>query len=144
MKKVINGKVYDTDKAELIATADHDNIKHGYTKDAPYETQSLYRKKTGEFFLYAPNGSTQMHNIRQHEYKSYGGFFPLTYEDAKIWAERELTAEKWEEIFGDPEDDDSRVSLNLSMSASEADTIKKAAAQAGITVSAYIVHRCVE
>ena len=142
MKRIINGKVYDTDKAALIATADHENIKHGYTKDAPHETQSLYRKKTGEFFLYAPNGSTQMQNIRQHEYKSYGGFFPLTYDETKIWAERELDAEKWEEIFGDPEDG-TTVVTSVSMAASDLEAIKRNAAQAGMTVSAYIVSKCV-
>lgn len=143
MKKIINGKVYDTEKAELIATADHENIKFGYAKDAPHETQSLYRKKTGEFFLYAPNGSTQMHNIRQHEYRSYGGFFPLSYEEAKIWAERELTAEKWEEIFGDPEDDNSTVQTVITMPAVKLAKIKQEAAKAGMTVSAYIVSKCI-
>lgn len=142
MKRIINGKVYDTDKAELIATADHENIKHGYTKDAPHETQSLYRKKTGEFFLYAPNGSTQMQNIRQHEYKHSGGFFPLTYEETKIWAERELTAEKWEEIFGDPEDNGT-IRTTISTTTAEMEIIKRNAAQAGMTVSAYIVSKCV-
>ena len=144
MKRVINGKVYDTDKAELIATVDHKNIKYGFSNDAPHETQSFYRKKTGEFFVYAPHGSLMARNIFQHDYDRYasGGFFPLTYQQAQKWAEHELSAEKWEEIFGDPEDDNSRVSLNLSMSAAEADTIKKAAAQAGISVSAYIVEKC--
>lgn len=141
MKKVINGKVYDTEKAQFIADAHHDNIKDA---DGKSLKQWLYKKKTGEFFVQAEGVAIELQNIFQHGYRPNAIIYPLTYEQAQRWAERELTAEQWESIFGDPEDDDSRVSLNLSMSAAEAEIIKKAAAQAGMTVSAYIVMRCAE
>ena len=46
MKKIINGKRYDTSTAILIGSA---RYSHG---DLEYLTEELYRKKTGEFFLY--------------------------------------------------------------------------------------------
>ena len=56
------------------------------------------------------------------------------------WAEKKLDADEYEEIFGAISDDDSRTSLNLSISAVAAETARRAAAQAGLTVSAYIEH----
>ena len=141
MKKVINGKVYDTDKAQCVAQAHHDNIMDA---DGKSLKQWLYQKKTGEYFVCAIGAAITLQNIYQHGYKPNAGIYPLTYEQAQKWAERELTAEKWEEIFGDPEDDDSRVSVNLSMAAKEAEIIKRNAAKSGMTVSAYIVMRCAE
>lgn len=41
-------------------------------------------------------------------------------------------------IFGEPQEDDSRQSVNISLSAQKAAQLKQAAAKAGMTVSAYI------
>lgn len=46
MKKIINGKMYNTETAEFI-----DSYESGYPKDFAYVYEALYRKKTGEFFL---------------------------------------------------------------------------------------------
>ena len=96
MKKIIKGRVYDTEKATFVARADHENII-----DAAGNTckQALYRKKTGEFFVHLEGTSTTLHNIFQHDYRQGRGIYPLTYEQAAKWAESELTAEKWEVIF---------------------------------------------
>ena len=141
MKKIINGKVYDTNKAQLIAEAHHpDRIEYATGKGLQ---QWLYQKKTGEYFLHADGATSDLANILD-EYRPGKRVYPLTYEQAQRWAERELTAEQWEEIFGDPEDDDTQVSVNLSMTAKAANTLKQNAAKAGMTVSAYIVMRCAE
>lgn len=141
MKKIINGKVYDTEKAQLIAESHHDNIKDA---DGKSLKQWFYRKKTGEFFVHAEGSVIELQNIFQDGYKPNAGIYPLTYEQAQKWAERELSADQWESIFGDPEDDDTQVSVNLSMTAKKANILRQNAAQAGMTVSAYIVHRCAE
>jgi hypothetical protein len=141
MKKVINGKVYDTDKAKLIAEAHHDNIKDA---DGKSLKQWLYRKKTGEFFVYVDGAALELQNIFQHGYKPNAGIYPLTYEQAQRWAERELTADQWENIFGDPEDDETKVAVNLSMTSKEANILKQNAAKADMTVSSYIVMKCTE
>lgn len=141
MKRVIKGKVYDTDKAQLIAEAHHDNIKGAGGKSLK---QWFYRKKTGEFFVQVEGAAIELQNIFQNGYKPNAGIYPLTYEQAQRWAEKELTAEQLETIFGDPEDDETKVAVNLSMTAKESEIIKRSAAQAGMSVSSYIVMKCTE
>ena len=143
MKKVINGKVYDTSKAKLIAEAHHpDCIEYATGKGLQ---QWLYQKKSGEFFVHADGAAIELQNVLPSgEYRPGKSIYPLTYQQAQRWAERELTAEQWESIFGDPEDDDTQVSVNLSMTAKAANTLKQNAARAGMTVSAYIVMKCAE
>lgn len=135
MKKIINGKVYDTGKATFVARADHENII-----DATGNTckQALYRKKTGEFFVHLESGtSITLHNIFQHDYRQGRGIYPLSYDQAAKWAESELTAEKWEEIFGDPEDDED-ITICIRISATAAAKLKREAAKNGITQAAQI------
>lgn len=139
MKKVINGKVYNTEKAKLIAEAHHDNIKDA---DGKSLKQWMYQKKTGEYFIYAIGAAIELQNIFQHGYKPNAGIYPLTYDQAQKWAERELSADQWESIFGDPEDDDTQVAVNLSMTTKQANELKQSAAKAGLTVSAYILTKC--
>lgn len=141
MKKIINGKVYDTEKAQLIAEAHRpDHIEYATGKGLQ---QWLYQKKTGEYFLHADGATSDLANILD-EYRPGKNIYPLTYEQAQKWSERELTAEKWEEIFGDPEDDDTTIRTTISLTASQTETIKQNAAKAGMTVSAYIAMRCAE
>ena len=53
MKKIINNKVYDTETANYIGSWDN-----GYPgNDFSYLSKSLYRKKTGEYFLYMEGGA---------------------------------------------------------------------------------------
>jgi hypothetical protein len=133
MKKIINNKVYDTDTAMLVARADHDNIK-----DATGNTckQALYRKKTGELFVHLESGtSLTLHSVLQSDYRQGRGIYPLTYEQAKKWAEDELSADIWEHIFGESDED---VALNLIISAAASAKLKKAAAQNGISLRAQL------
>lgn len=141
MKKIISGKVYDTEKAQLIAEVHHDNINDA---DGKSLKQWFYRKKTGEFFVHVEGTALELQNIFQYGYKPNAGIYTLTYEQAQQWAEKELTAEQWEEIFGDPEDDDTNVAVNLSMTSKEANILKQNAAKSGMTVSSYIVMKCTE
>lgn len=136
MKKFINGKVYDTEKATFIARADHDNIKDAYGATCK---QALYRKKTGELFVHLESGtSPTLHSVLQSDYRQGRGIYPLTYEQAKKWAEDELTVETWESIFGDPDESDAAVTLGLNVSAAAAAKLKKAAAQNGVSLRAQL------
>ena len=47
MKRIIDGRRYDTSTAEEIATA-----THGYKSEFSYYEETLYCKRTGEYFLY--------------------------------------------------------------------------------------------
>lgn len=125
MKKIIKNKVYDTDTAQLIKQADHPNITNGEGSCK----QSLYRKKTGDYFLFVDGARTDVfHNLaldnNAHDRESH--IYPLTYEQARAWAESEMTADEWLENF-EPVEDDSLTAFNLTLSASAVSKFRLAA-----------------
>ena len=136
MKKVINGKVYDTETAELVARWSNGQS----TSDFDYCAEDLYRKRTGEFFIHGDGGASSKYAV------SYGNGFwgggekitPLTYEAAQKWAEEHLSGEKYEAIFGEVAEDESKTAVTLSLSAAAVERAKRTAAQKGISLSALI------
>ena len=52
MKKIINGKLYDTDTAKEMGTG----CASCSPRDFHYYSETLYRKRTGEYFLYGEGG----------------------------------------------------------------------------------------
>ena len=97
MKKIINGRMYDTKTATLIGSTGY-----GYPNDFEYWRENLYRKKTGEFFLYGEGGpmSKYSHRTGQNEWSGGEEIIPLTVEEAQEWAEKHLEVEEYEQIFG--------------------------------------------
>lgn len=136
MKKIINGKVYDTGTAELVG-----EWSNGYyANDFSYCSEDLYRKRTGEFFLHGDGGAMSKYAVSNGN-NSWGGgekIIPLTYEAAQKWAEEHLSGEKYEAIFGEIVEDESRTTLTLSLSSATVERAKRTAAQKGISLSALI------
>ena len=62
----------------------------------------------------------------------------ISYDSARQWADDHLTAEQYQTIFGEVVEDDSRTTLLLSLPVATVKKIKQNAAQAGMTVSAYV------
>ena len=141
MKKIIKGKAYNTETSQRIGS-----FESGFQGDIDYVCEELHRKKNGEFFLHAEGGAATSYAVSRGSDGFVGGetILPLTYEEAKRWAERHMTGEDYERIFGMVQEDDSRTVLSISMTTAEAEIIKRNAAQEGMTVSAYIVMRCTE
>ena len=52
MKKVIKGRVYNTETAELVSYSEND-----ITNNLFYVREELYKKRNGEYFLYAEGGA---------------------------------------------------------------------------------------
>jgi hypothetical protein len=110
MKKIINGRRYDTQTAKLV----------GYTSystpgSLDYWSEDLYRKKTGEYFLYGQGGPMSKYSRRTGENEwSFGHEIrPLTLDEAKAWAEKHLDADIFEAIFGKVEEGKVQVSTWL-------------------------------
>ena len=98
MKKIIKGKLYDTDTAKKLAVWSNEY----YPNDFNFCQERLYRKRTGEYFLFGKGGANSGYRER-----CYGGgwtagknIIPLTYEEARQWAEEKLDADEYAEIFG--------------------------------------------
>lgn len=136
MKKIINGKLYNTETARLVGGW----CNAGGWSDFGHIEESLYQKKTGEFFIHGEGGAASKYAKQDGQNSWSGGeaIIPLSYESARKWAEEHLDADEYQSIFGPVEDDDSRSTLLLSLSVSTIERIKREAAKAGVTVSAYI------
>lgn len=136
MKKIISGKVYDTDTAKELGS--WSNIPdYG---DFSHFSETLYHKKTGEFFLYGVGGPMTKYAQAQSQNSWTGGdrIMPMSFQEARRWAEDHLDAREYEEIFGEVSEDGSRVQVCYSLSAAAVETIKRRAAELGISASAYI------
>ena len=136
MKKIINGKVYDTDTARELGSWANMADRRNFSQ---FE-ETLYRKKTGEFFLCGEGGPMTKYAqaVGQNEWSGGSRIMPLDFSEARQWAEEHLDADEYESIFGEVSEDGSRVQVCYSLSAAAAETIKRRASELGITASAYI------
>ena len=101
MKKIIDGRMYNTETATELG-----NFWNGLSaRNFRYLSETLYRKKNGEFFLYGEGGAMTKYS-QLFGNMSCGGeeIIPLTDEQAKHWAEKKLDADEYIEIFGEPEE----------------------------------------
>lgn len=99
MKKIINGKKYDTETAKKIGY-----WSNNYNcSDFNYCAETLYRKKNGEFFVHGEGNAMSKYSVSCGQNSWSGGqeIIPLTEEKAKRWAEKYLTGDEYEEIFGE-------------------------------------------
>lgn len=126
MKKIINGKLYNTETARLVWEL-HDYLPF---TDFNHKEDAIYQKKTGEYFRF--KGS---YEIGQGWIEK---IVPLTYNDAKYYAEINMSTDEYEAEFGKVSEDDSRTTMTISVSAKCAETAKRIAAEKGISVSALI------
>lgn len=101
MVKIINGRKYSTETAKEI-----DSYWNGYSvRDFNHMTETLYQKKTGEFFIHGEGGGLSKYCSHYGTMRGDGeNIVPLTIEEAREWAEKHMTAEKYEEVFGPVEE----------------------------------------
>ena len=140
MKKIINGKMYDTATAKRLGQA------HGggqSFRDFQYWEERLYQKRTGEFFLHGEGGPMTRYaeHIDQNNWSGGERIIPLSVKEAREWAEENLDADDYQEIFGEVSEDGGRTVLSVSLDAATADRIRKVAAEAGMSVSAMIASK---
>lgn len=91
MKKIINGRKYDTETAKVIGKMEYDDLDNPF---GGWYCETLYVKKTGEFFLLGEGGERTAYSLN-------GDIVPITLDTAKAWSEAHLDADKYEEIFGE-------------------------------------------
>lgn len=99
MEKRINGKRFNTETARKLAEWGNN------ADDENQVIESLYRKKSGEFFLHCRGGALvpYLDSLDAQE----GTIKPLTSALAKKWVKNRLTPEAYERIFfTDGEDED--------------------------------------
>lgn len=104
MKKIINGKRYDTETAEYIGSTSWGDGP----SDFNHWSEELYRKRTGEFFLYGEGGANSKYReeISMNSWSGGEKIIPLTDDEAREWAEEYLDAEEYEKLFTVTEEED--------------------------------------
>lgn len=86
MKKIINGKKYDTDTAQQVCC--------GFFGNFNCKSVTLYRKDNGEYF--------EHHELDEFGHREW--IEPVTETEAKRFAEEQMDAEEYEEFFGEVEE----------------------------------------
>ena len=135
MKKVIGGKRYDTETAKEMG---YDY--YGTPRDFNHWTETLYRKRTGEYFLHGEGGpnSKYSQSIGQNEWSGGEQIQPLSVESAQKWAEEHLSGEEYEQIFGEIEEDDTKKITTYSLPLDALDLVERYAAEHQISKSAVV------
>lgn len=122
MKKIIDGKRYDTSTARHLGSYRTDLS----ASDSGYYTEDLYVKRTGEFFLYGDGEARSPY----HHFDELGGqvgaedIVPLTYAEAKEWVENYLDADKYEHLFGTASESGPTVQIGVNISKAAAEKLQ--------------------
>lgn len=97
MKKIINGKLYDTETATYIG-----GYTYGTKRDFSYVSESLYQKKNGELFLHGEGGPMSKYSESKGDNSwGYGEeIIPEAEFNAKEWVSRYCDAETYVKLFG--------------------------------------------
>ena len=100
MKQIINNRKYDTGTAEFISETTAGSSIH----DFHYIEESLYRKKTGEFFTAGEGGAATKYSVDTGN-GCVGGhrIIPLTEQEARTWIEANEN-DIYEDVFGPVEE----------------------------------------
>lgn len=97
MRKIINGKLYDTDTATYIGSREH-----GTPRDFEYVSETLYQKKSGELFLYGEGGAMSRYSesCGSNSWKGSSTIIPERDFDVKKWVSKHCDVETYIKLFG--------------------------------------------
>lgn len=130
MKKIINGKKYDTDTAQSVGQWDN-----GRYTDFSFVSEELYRKKTGEFFIHGEGGPMSKYAEHAGNTTCSGEqIHPISWEAAREWVEEHLDVDTYEKFFGEVSDEES-VNTNVTFAADVYNEVKKLAVERRIGLS---------
>ena len=101
MRKIINGRLYDTDTASKVG-----EYSYGYVGNFNYFCEALYCKRTGEYFIYGVGGAMSKYaeSCGQNQWQGGSSIIPIGQDYARIWAENHLDADEYVAEFGMPEE----------------------------------------
>lgn len=101
MKKIIDGKLYNTDTAAEICSSRYSN-----RRDFSYCWETLCVTGKGAYFLYGEGGPNSKYSVTTglNEWSGGEDITLLTAEEARIWTEEHGTPEEYIEFFGEPEE----------------------------------------
>ena len=116
MKKIINGKSYDTNTAKEVGywSSELNRTDFGWCEE------TLYLKKTGEYFLYGyGHGNSRYGEWHGNTGGSGEKIMPFDETEAKSWAEENLDGEDYEKIFGEVTEEEVTITLRTTANIKE-------------------------
>ena len=134
MKKIIQGKLYNTDTARKLAHWESDLTYN----DLKWSQEDLYRTKSGAYFIHGQGGA-----MSRYAQPAVGGgwgsgelIWPIPLDEAQDWAEERLAADEYQDIFG-PVDEasDTRERLNLYVGSDTKATLQRMSQEQGRSIS---------
>lgn len=133
MKKIIKNKAYDTDTAQELGSWNNVSTEVDSISDFGYCKETLFKKRTGEYFLYGEGGARSKYaeSAGQNSWTGGAMIIPLDFEHAQEWAETHLEADEYIKVFGEPTEGTAQLAITISASAKNA--LEVAAQKAGIT-----------
>ena len=131
MKKIIKGKVYDTDTARHIGWWENGQGNLDYIQE------TLYCKRTGEYFLYGDGGARTKYSKMQgtNSWSSGEMIIPLTYDAAREWAENHLNENDYLKEFEPITDDNTKTNCTFYMGNGTMEMLKEYARRQEKSVS---------
>ena len=136
MKKVIRGRLYDTETAKEIGSTCGGGEN---SRDFHYWEETLYKKKTGEYFLHCFGGAMSQYGVWHGNSGGSGEHIkPLSYEEAEDWAEKALDGDEYIAEFGDPEENGDKTLLTFSITEGAVNLLKRAAQKRDMSASALV------
>jgi hypothetical protein len=101
-KKIINGAKYDTETAKKLGEWTNG---HRYGEFS-YCEESLYRTKSGKYFIYGSGGATSKYAVSNGDNGWSGGsqIITMSRSAAMEWAEEKLDGDDYEAAFGPVEE----------------------------------------
>ena len=136
MKKIIYGKLYDTEKAKEIGHW----ANMGNRRDFRQMEETLYRKRTGEYFLHGEGGPMTKYAVALDDNNWSGGekIIPMSAEKARAWGEEHLEADEYAEIFGMPDEGEDKAALCIQINAGLLARVRAVAADNKKTLTACV------
>jgi hypothetical protein len=100
MKRIINGKKYDTDTANCIASDSYGNCG-----DFAAWEEALYRTKKGQYFITGSGGPMSKYAVSIGNNTTSGSseLWLVDEKEAKSWLEEHGSVEEYENEFGTEE-----------------------------------------
>jgi hypothetical protein len=135
MKKIINGSRYDTSTAREIGYT-----IHGTRRDINFVCETLFRTKAGKFFLYGEGGPNTKYaeQTGTNSWSSGEKIMPMTYEEAREWAEKHLDGDQVEAAFGVVEEAEGRELISFTLPPSTVAKLRRESEQTGKAMSAIV------
>ena len=138
MRKVINGRTYNTATSKEIGTDARKRSNFNYCHE------TLYRNTKGAYFIHGDGGPTSRYARRVDQNSWAGGeaIVPLTSAEAQEWAEEHLSTDGYEAEFGEQDeasgDLTTRERVGLTLDKDIMANLRKLSRESGVPMSTMV------